>query len=134
MEADSLALDQTKRWWWLGWTWRIACASYAVGFLTFLPYQMIMIWWSALLFTPLVIATLHMTRSPQLARIAIPVVAAAISAAAYLLYSGMSRQGLPDSPIYGALWLVGVLGPFVLFFLVSRHLKSRQGLPPGVGA
>lgn len=126
MEVDRLTTDQSKRWWWLGWTWRIACASYAVGFLTFLPYQMIMVWWSALLFTPLVVVTVCMTRSPRLARFGVPVVVAAVVAAGYLLYSGMTRQGLPTSPLYNAVWLVGVLGPFVLFFLVSRDLAALQ--------
>ena len=115
--------DQSKRFWWLGWAWRIACASYAVGFLTFLPYQMLMVWWSALLFTPLVLVTLRMTRSPLLARAGIPVTAAALGAAIHLLYSGMTQQGIPESALYNALWLIGVLGPFVLFFLVSRELQ-----------
>lgn len=114
--------DQSRRWWWLGWSWKVACATYLVGFLTFLPFQMLIIWWSAILFTPLVVVTLRMTRSPRLAKFGIPVVVAALVGAVYLIYSGLSREGLPSSKIYSAVWLVGVLGPFVLFFLVSRHL------------
>ena len=118
--------DQSRRLWWLGWAWRVTCATYAVAFLTFLPYQMIMIWWSAVLFTPLVAVTLYMTRAPRLAKVGIPVVVAALSAACYLLYSGLTRQGLPRSMPYNMVWLVGVLGPFVMFFLVTRHLAALR--------
>ena len=116
--------DQSRRWWWLGWSWRIACATYLVGFLTFLPYQHLLIWWSALLFTPLVIVTLYMTRSSRLAKFGVPVVLAALIAGGYLLFTGFTQQGLPSSAIYNVVWLLGALGPFVLFFIVSRHLTS----------
>ena len=119
-----MTTEPSKRWWWLGWSWRIACATYLVGFLTFLPYQIMIIWWSALLFTPLVAVTLYMTRAPRLAKAGIPVMIAALTAAGYLIYAGISRQGIPQSPIYNVVWLVGALGPFVLFFVVSRYLAS----------
>ena len=126
-----MSTEQSKRWWWLGWSWRIACATYLVGFLTFLPFQIILVWWSALLFTPLVAVTLYMTRAPRLAKAGIPVVIAAVVAAGYLLYAGVTRQGIPTSMLYNLVWIVGVLGPFVLFFLVTRHLSA---LTRSVGA
>ena len=118
--------DQSRRWWWLGWSWRIACATYLVGFLTFLPYQHLLIWWSALLFTPLVIVTWYMTRSSRLAKFGVPVVLAALIAGGYLLFTGFTQQGLPSSAMYNVVWLLGALGPFVLFFIVSRHLASLE--------
>jgi hypothetical protein len=102
------------------------CATYLVGFLIFLPYQQILIFWSAIAFTPLVAVTLSMTRSEQVARFAVPVVLCALLAAAWLFYSGVNGQGIPRSTIYNVTWLVGALGPFVLFFIVSRHLRQRS--------
>jgi hypothetical protein len=119
-------LVQANRWWWLGWSWRVACAAYLVGLLTFLPFALLLIWWSALLFTPLVAVTLYMTRERSLATIGIPIVLAALYASIHLFYSGATRLGMPQSKVYLAVWLVGLLGPFLLFFLVSRHLASLQ--------
>lgn len=121
-----MSTEPSRRWWWLGWSWKIASATYLVGFLTFLPFQMLLVWWSALLYTPLVIVTLNMTRSLRLAKFGIPVVLAALIASGYLIYAGRSQQGLPTSTIFSAIWLVGVLGPFVLFFLVTRHLRASS--------
>ncbi len=121
-----MSTEQSKRWWWLGWSWRVACATYLVGFLFFLPYQLIMIFWSVFTFTPLVAATLYMTRAPQLAKFAVPVVLSALYAAGHLVYAGVNGQGVPRSTLYLAFWTIGALGPFALFFLVTRYLKGRQ--------
>lgn len=116
--------EPSRRWWWLGWSWRVACASYAVGLLTFLPYALVMIWWSALLFTPLVLVTLSMTRDRAIANFGIPVMAAALYASIHLLYTGVNQLGLPQSKVFLIVWLVGLLGPFAIFLVVTRRLGA----------
>ena len=107
---------------WLMWAWRVACASYIVGVLTMLPFASLIVWWTLLLFGPLVAVTLRMTRSNRLARLGIPVVASAALAAALLWFSVSSGKGVPQSPIYLVLWVTGVIGPIVLYPFVAREV------------
>ena len=107
---------------WLMWTWRIACASYVVGLLTLLPYGSIIVWWTLILFVPLLAVTLRMTRSNRLAKIGLPVLAAAALAAAILSYDVARGKALMASPVYLILWFTGVIGPIVLYPFVVREI------------
>src|SRR5688500_7209108 len=100
---------------WLMWTWRIACASYLVGVLTMLPYASLFVWWTLLVFGPLLAVTLRMTRSKRVATLGIPVVASAALAAALLWYGVSSGKGVPQSAVYLVLWVTGGGGPIVLY-------------------
>jgi hypothetical protein len=107
---------------WLMWAWRIACASYVVGVLTLLPYGSIIVWWTLILFVPLLAVTLRMTRSNRLAMIGVPVMASAALAAGILSYDVATGKGLMESPVYLVLWFTGVIGPIVLYPIVAREL------------
>ena len=107
---------------WLMWTWRIACASYVVGVLTLLPYGSIIVWWTLILFVPLLAVTLRMTRSNRLAKIGIPVLAAEALAAGTLSCDIAKGKRLMESPVYLMLWFTGVIGPIVLYPIVAREL------------
>ena len=107
---------------WLMWTWRIACASYVVGLLTLLPYGSIIVWWTLILFVPLLAVTLRMTRSNLLAKIGVPVLAAAALAAGILSYDVARGKALMESPVYLVLWFTGVIGPIVMYPIVVREI------------
>jgi hypothetical protein len=107
---------------WLMWSWRIACASYVVGVLTLLPYGSIIVWWTLILFVPLLAVTLRMTRSNRLARIGVPVLAAAALAAVILSYDVARGKALMESPVYLVLWFTGVIGPIVMYPIVVREI------------
>ena len=107
---------------WLMWTWRIACASYVVGVLTLLPYGSIIVWWTLILFVPLLAVTLRMTRSNRLAKFGVAVLAAAALAAGILSYDVARGKGLMASPVYLVLWITGVIGPIVLYPFVVREI------------
>jgi len=107
---------------WLMWAWRVACASYVVGVLTMLPFASLIVWWTLLLFGPLLTVTLRMTHSDRLAKLGIPVVASAALAAALLWYSVSSGKGVPQSPVYLVLWVTGVIGPIILYPFVAREV------------
>ena len=117
---------------WLMWTWRIACASYLVGVLTMLPYASLFVWWTLLVFGPLLAVTLRMTRSKRVATLGIPVVASAALAAALLWYGVSSGKGVPQSAVYLVLWVTGVIGPIVLYPFVAREVGRT--IPPGAPA
>ena len=107
---------------WLMWGWRVACASYVVGVLTMLSYSSLIVWWTLLLFGPLLTVTLRMTRSKRLAALGIPAVASAALAAALLWNSVSSGKGVPQSAAYLVLWVTGVIGPIVLYPIVAREV------------
>jgi apolipoprotein N-acyltransferase len=107
---------------WLMWAWRVACASYVVGVVTMLSYSSLIVWWTLILFGPLLTVTLRMTRSKRLATLGIPVVAAGALAAALLWYSVSSGKGVPQSAVYLVLWITGVIGPIVLYPIVAREV------------
>jgi hypothetical protein len=111
---------------WLMWSWRVACASYVVGLLTMLPYASLIVWWTTLLFTPLLVVTLLMTRSRPIAMAGIPVVAAALGASMYLWYSISTGNPVPRSIPYLVIWFVGILGPVALYPLVSRYVATAN--------
>lgn len=111
---------------WLVWSWRVACASYVVGLLTLLPYASLIVWWTTLLFTPLLVVTLVMTRSRQIALAGVPVVIAAFGASMYLWYSLSTRNAVPRSPGYLVIWFIGILGPLALYPLVSRYVAKAS--------
>ena len=107
---------------WLMWFWRVACASYVVGVVTMLSYSSLIVWWTLILFGPLLAVTLRMTRSKRLATLGIPVVAAGALAAALLWSSVSSGRGVPNSPVYLVLWVTWVIGPIVLYPFVAREV------------
>ena len=109
---------------WLMWTWRIVGASYVAGFLTLLPVGAVVVFWTALLFTPLVIVTLSATRSKVVAWVGIPVVAAALFASLQLIFA-LRENRVPSTPAFQAIWFAASLGPFVLYPIVTRHLSNR---------
>jgi len=118
---------------WLMWTWRIACASYVVGVLTMLPFASLIVWWTLLLFGPLVAVTWRMTRSRRLATLGSAVVASAGLAAALLWYGVGSGRGVPKSPVYLVLWVTGVIGPIVLYPIVVREIgRIRSNSAPAI--
>lgn len=117
---------------WLMWTWRIACASYLVGVLTMLPYASLFVWWTLLVFGPLLAVTLRMTRSKQLATLGIPVIACAALAAVLLWYGVRSGRGVPEFAVYLVLWITGVIGPIVLYPFVAREVGRT--IAPGAPA
>ena len=118
---------------WLMWFWRVACASYVVGVVTMLSYSSLIVWWTLLLFGPLLTVTLRMTRSRRLATLGIPVVASAGLAAVLLWSSVSSGKGVPQSPLYLVLWVTGVVGPIVLYPIVAREVGRMigHGVPTG---
>lgn len=94
--------------------------------MTLLPGSSLIVFWSALLFTPLVVATLVVTRSRQLAAACGVVVGAALLSCVQL-WLALSRSGrVPQDVFSQGLWLIGVFGPFVLYFVVSRYLKAES--------
>lgn len=109
---------------WIRWAWRVAFASYLGGAVTLLPGSSLIVFWSVLLFTPLVVATLVVTRSTRLAAVCGVVIGAALLSCAQL-WLVLSRSGrVPQDLLSQTLWLIGVFGPFVLYFIVSRHLTN----------
>lgn len=118
---------------WLMWSWRIACASYVVGLLTLLPYGSIIVWWTLILFVPLLAVTLRMTRSNRLAKIGVPILAAAALAAGILSYDVARGKALMESPVYLVLWITGVIGPIVMYPIVVREIGriNRSNAPAG---
>ena len=107
---------------WLVWVWRVSCASYVVGVVTLLPYWSLIVWWTALLFAPLLAVTLVMTRSRRLAMAGIPVVASAMLGAGLLWYGVATGRGVPESAVYLVFWFTGVIGPVALYPLVAREV------------
>ena len=116
----------TKTLRWLRWAWRVAFASYLGGAVTLLPGSSLIVFWSAILFMPLVIATVGLTRSKSLAAACGIVVGAALLSCAQLVLA-LNRKGqVPQDLQSQGLWLIGVFGPFVLYFVVSRYLKAES--------
>ena len=109
---------------WIRWAWRIAFASYLGGAVTLLPGSSLIVFWSALLFTPLVAWTLVVTRLKRLAAACAVVVGAALLSCAQLVVFGAGGQ-VPRDLLSQGLWLIGVFGPFVLYFVVSWYLKAE---------
>ena len=108
----------TARLRWIRWAWRVAGATYIAGALTLLVGSSVIVFWTSLLFTPLLAWTLFLTRSKVVAAVGIPVVGAA------LLSSGLLLNSLsPQSILFQGLWFVAVLGPFILYPVVSRYVK-----------
>jgi apolipoprotein N-acyltransferase len=116
---------------WLMWSWRVACASYVVGVLTMLPFASLIVWWTLLLFGPLVAVTWRMTRSRRVATLGGGALACAGVAAALLWYGVSSGSGVPKSPVYLVLWVTGVIGPIVLYPIVVREIGRVIGSSPG---
>jgi len=114
-------LKQTR---WLMWTWRVVGASYVAGFLTLLPVGAVIVFWTALLFTPLLIVTLIATRAKLVAWVGIPVVAAALIASLQLIFA-LREDGVPRTLAFQVVWFAASLGPFVLYPIVTRHLSNR---------
>ena len=111
---------------WLQWYWRVAFASYVAGVLTMFQTGSIIVFWAALLFTPLLVLTLLRTRSNLIAWVGIPVVAAIIAACVHLILALRETKEVPQSPIYLALWFFATLGPIALYVVVSRDLSKRR--------
>ena len=113
-----------KRLRWLMWWWRIIGATYVAGVLTLLPYGAMIVIWTALLFTPLLVVTLATTRSKLLAYVGIPVVATALIAALHLILELRATRQVPRSPLFTAVWFTATIGPIVLYPLATRHLSK----------
>jgi len=109
---------------WLMWWWRVVGASYVAGFLTLLPVGAVIVFWAALLFTPLLIVTLRATRSSLIAYVGVPVVAAALFASFYLVFALRSSE-LPRTVAFQAVWFMASLGPFVLYPIATRQLSNN---------
>ena len=110
---------------WLQWLWRVAFASYVAGVLTMFQAGSIIVFWGALLFTPLLVLTLFRTRSSLIAWVGIPVVAATLAACVHLILALRETKEVPQSPMYLAIWFFATLGPIVLYIVVSRDLSHR---------
>jgi len=108
----------TTRLRWIRWAWRVAGATYIAGALTLLVGSSVIVFWTSLLFTPLLAWTLLLTRSKLLAYVGIPVIGAALLSSAQLV---TSRQ-VPQSALVQGLWFVAVLGPMILYPVVSRYV------------
>lgn len=109
---------------WILWAWRVACASYVAGALPLTPGGSLIVFWTALLFTPLLGWTLAVTRSRAIAMIGIPLVGSAVLAAGYLFYALSTNRSVPQSLAFQALFFVAVFGPFAIYFVVSRHVRG----------
>ena len=90
---------------WLMWTWRVVGASYVAGFLTLLPVGAVIVFWAALLFTPLLIVTLRASWSRLVASVGIPVVAAALVASLQLIFA-LREDHVPRSLAFQVIWFV----------------------------
>jgi|KBSSwiStaDraftv2_1062776.scaffolds.fasta_scaffold147079_3 hypothetical protein len=112
---------------WLRWAWKVAFATYVAGALTLATGSSLIVFWTVLLFTPLITWTLVATRSRRLAAMTLPVLGSAVLAAAYLGYGLQTRRGVPSSTIFQVTWLIGVFGPLVLYWFVSRELSRDPG-------
>ena len=109
---------------WVLWAWKVACASYVAGALPLITGSSLVVFWTALLFTPLLAWTLAVTRSKSIAMIGIPLIGSAVLAAAYLFYAFGANRSVPQSPAFQALFFVAVFGPFALYFVVRRHVRG----------
>ena len=107
---------------WIRWAWRVAGATYIAGALTLLVGSSVIVFWTSLLFTPLLAWTLVLTRSKVLAAVGIPVVGAALLSSALLLNSLATSRQVPQSMLFQGLWFVAVLGPVTLYPVVSRYV------------
>ena len=115
---------------WLVWSWRVAGASYLACVLTMFQAGSVIVFWAALLFTPMLIVTLLWTRSRLIAWVGIPVVAAALLACFQLLFALRETRQIPQSPIYLVLWFIATIGPIVLYIIVTRHLSKTLKASP----
>lgn len=119
---------------WIRWAWRVATATYAAGAITLLPGASLIVFWTALLFTPLLVVTLAQTRSKQLAVAGIPLVGAAIVAAILLGASLSDSQQVPTSVLFQTIWFAGIIAPLILYPIisrfVSRELLKQSGADP----
>ena len=111
---------------WIRWAWRVAFASYLGGAVTLLPGSSLIVFWSAILFMPLVIATVLLTRSKSLAAACGVVVGSALLSCAQLLHVFNRKGQVPQDLLSQGLWLIGVFGPLVLYLVVSRYLKAES--------
>ena len=110
---------------WLQWFWRVAFASYVAGVLTMFHAGSIIVFWAAMLFTPLLVVTLRRTRSNAIAWVGIPVVAATMLACVQLFLALRETKEIPQSPVYLAIWFIATLGPILIYIVVSRDLSRR---------
>ena len=110
---------------WLQWFWRVAFASYVAGVLTMFQAGSIIVFWAALLFTPLLVVTLRRTRSSLIAWVGIPVVVATMVACVQLFLALGATKQIPQSPVYLAVWFIATLGPILIYVVVSRVLSKR---------
>jgi hypothetical protein len=115
---------------WLMWTWRVVGATYVAGFLTLFTSGALIVFWTALLFTPLLVVTLAATRSRLLAWVGIPVIGAALFAAVHLILVLAPNGQTEFSFLFNVVWLTASLGPFVLYPIVTRHLSNRIKATP----
>ena len=115
----------TSRLRWILWAWRVANATYIAGALTLLTGSSVIVFWTLLLFTPLLVVTLLQTRSKLIAAVGIPLIGAALLSAVHLWNSiAISRQ-VPPSTLFQVIWFAGVLGPFILYVVVSRYVAAE---------
>jgi hypothetical protein len=109
---------------WVHWAWKVACASYVAGALPLITGSSLIVFWTALLFTPLLAWTLAVTRSRAIAMIGIPLIGSAVLAAGYLFFAFSTNRSVPQAPAFQALFFVAVFGPFALYFIVRRHVAG----------
>ena len=115
----------TTRLRWIRWAWRVAGATYIAGALTLLVGSSVIVFWTSLLFTPLLAWTLFLTRSKILAAVGIPVIGAALLSSAQLLNSLASNRQVPQSILFQGLWFVAVLGPLILYPVIGRYVTAE---------
>ena len=109
---------------WILWAWRVAGASYVAGALPLTPGGLLIVFWTALLFTPLLVVTLVVTRSRTIAIVGIPLIGSALLVACYLFFVLSTQRTIPEAPAFQVLALVAILGPLALYFVVSRHVRG----------
>ncbi len=122
----------TTRLRWIRWAWRVAGATYIAGALTLLVGSSVIVFWTSLLFAPLLAWTLFLTRSKLLAAVGIPVVGAALLSSVQLLNSLATSRQAPQSILFQVLWFVAVLGPLILYPVVSRYVTAELKESAGV--
>lgn len=118
---------------WVLWSWRVACASYVAGALPLTPGGSLIVFWTALLFTPLLAWTLAVTRSRAIAMFGIPLVGSAVLAASYLFFVFSTDRPMPRSLIFQVLFFVAVFGPFALYFVVRRYVAGAMRIEANRG-
>jgi hypothetical protein len=105
------------------WSWRVATATYAGGAITLLSGSSLIVFWTVILFTPLLIATLLITKSRLIAAVGSPLIGASIIAA--VLFWRSAPQGAPQSTLYFVTSFTGIVAPLILYVVVSRYLRRQ---------